>query len=67
MQEVSETEAGIAGLRDCSLVAHTALASIKGRQYAVVRPCTKRHLASAGDHAICRTRHCICSAYLDNA
>lgn len=39
VQEVSKTEAGIAGLHECSLVAHTALAIVKGRQYAVVRPC----------------------------
>ncbi len=50
MQEVSETEAGIAGLRDCSLVAHTALAIVKGRQYAVVRSCTTLHLAYTTCH-----------------
>ena len=37
MQEVSKTEAVIAGLPDCSMVAHTALAVVKGRSYAVVR------------------------------
>ena len=40
MQEASRTEVGIADLRDCSMVAHTALAVVKGRQYAVVRPCS---------------------------
>ena len=40
MQEVSKTEAGIAGLHHCSMVAHTALAIVNGRQYAVVRPCS---------------------------
>ena len=40
VQEVSKTEAGIAGLHECSLVAHTALAVVKGRQYAVVPLCT---------------------------
>ena len=40
LQEVSETEAGIAGLHECYMVAHTALAIVKGCQYALVRPCT---------------------------
>ena len=36
MQVASESETAIAGLADCSIVAHTALACISGRQYAVV-------------------------------
>ena len=40
MQEVSKTESVIAGLKDCSMVAHTALATVKGRPYAVVIFCT---------------------------
>ena len=38
VQVATETEAVIAGLADCSIVAHTALATIDGRQYAVVNP-----------------------------